>query len=210
MKGLISLAYLETIGLTSKELQLFNKIDTISNTSNSNNLYETDRETLIEFLKFAMNYTFSARNLITKIHGSICYFKHYDNELDELDLETHALLNNSIIRDIFKIESFLFACAKKLGFSCDFEYSLLDFSKLKPLHNVERYEFVIKLFYTIRFFAVKINDFLGLNIDLEFIDLSLTIRDTLSKDFRIPFSITKIIDDILNLERGGKEWQIAI
>lgn len=205
MKGLISLAYLETIGLTSKELQLFNKIDTISNTSNSNNLYETDRETLIEFLKFAMNYTFSARNLITKIHGSICYFKHYDNELDELDLETHALLNNSIIRDIFKIESFLFACAKKLGFSCDFEYSLLDFSKLKPLHNVERYEFVIKLFYTIRFFAVKINDFLGLNIDLEFIDLSLTIRDTLSKDFRIPFSITKIIDDILNLERGGKE-----
>lgn len=205
MKGLISLAYLETIGLTSKELQLFNKIDTISNTSNSNNLYETDRETLIEFLKFAMNYTFSARNLITKIHGSICYFKHYDNELDELDLETNALLNNSIIRDIFKIESFLFACAKKLGFSCDFEYSLLDFSKLKPLHNVERYEFVIKLFYTIRFFAVKINDFLGLNIDLEFIDLSLTIRDTLSKDFRIPFSITKIIDDILNLERGGKE-----
>ena len=202
MKGLISLAYLETIGLTSKELQLFNKIDTISNT---NNLYETDKETLIEFLKFAMNYTFSARNLITKIHGSICYFKHYDNELDELDLETHALLNNSIIRDIFKIESFLFACAKKLGFSCDFEYSLLDFSKLKPLHNVERYEFVIKLFYTIRFFAVKINDFLGLNINLEFIDLSLTIRDTLSKDFRIPFSITKIIDDILNLERGGKE-----
>lgn len=205
MKGLISLAYLETIGLTSKELQLFNKIDTISNTSYSSNLYETDRETLIEFLKFAMNYTFSARNLITKIHGSICYFKHYDNELDELDLETNALLNNSIIRDIFKIESFLFACAKKLGFSCDFEYSLLDFSKLKPLHNVERYEFVIKLFYTIRFFAVKINDFLGLNIDLEFIDLSLTIRDTLSKDFRIPFSITKIIDDILNLERGGKE-----
>lgn len=202
MKGLISLAYLETIGLTSKELQLFNKIDT---TSYSTNLYETDKETLIEFLKFAMNYTFSARNLITKIHGSICYFKHYDNELDELDLETHALLNNSIIRDIFKIESFLFACAKKLGFSCDFEYSLLDFSKLKPLHNVERYEFVIKLFYTIRFFAVKINDFLGLNIDLEFIDLSLTIRDTLSKDFRIPFSITKIIDDILNLERGGKE-----
>lgn len=202
MKGLISLAYLETIGLTSKELQLFNKIDTISNT---NNLYETDKETLIEFLKFAMNYTFSARNLITKIHGSICYFKHCDNELDELDLETNALLNNSIIRDIFKIESFLFACAKKLGFSCDFEYSLLDFSKLKPLHNVERYEFVIKLFYTIRFFAVKINDFLGLNIDLEFIDLSLTIRDTLSKDFRIPFSITKIIDDILNLERGGKE-----
>ena len=202
MKGLISLAYLETIGLTSKELQLFNKIDTISNT---NNLYETDKETLIEFLKFAMNYTFSARNLITKIHGSICYFKHYDNELDELDLETHALLNNPIIRDIFKIESFLFACAKKLGFSCDFEYSLLDFSKLKPLHNVERYEFVIKLFYTIRFFAVKINDFLGLNINLEFIDLSLTIRDTLSKDFRIPFSITKIIDDILNLERGGKE-----
>ena len=202
MKGLISLAYLETIGLTSKELQLFNKIDTISNSSN---LYETDKETLIEFLKFAMNYTFSARNLITKIHGSICYFKHYDNELDELDLETHALLNNSIIRDIFKIESFLFACAKKLGFSCDFEYSLLDFSKLKPLHNVERYEFVIKLFYTIRFFAVKINDFLGLNIDLEFIDLSLTIRETLSKDFRIPFSITKIIDDILNLERGGKE-----
>lgn len=202
MKGLISLAYLETIGLTSKELQLFNKIDTISNT---NNLYETDKETLIEFLKFAMNYTFSARNLITKIHGSICYFKHYDNELDELDLETNTLLNNPIIRDIFKIESFLFACAKKLGFSCDFEYSLLDFSKLKPLHNVERYEFVIKLFYTIRFFAVKINDFLGLNIDLEFIDLSLTIRDTLSKDFRIPFSITKIIDDILNLERGGKE-----
>ena len=202
MKGLISLAYLETIGLTSKELQLFNKIDTISNT---NNLYETDKETLIEFLKFAMNYTFSARNLITKIHGSICYFKHYDNELDELDLETHALLNNPIIRDIFKIESFLFACAKKLGFSCDFEYSLLDFSKLKPLHNVERYEFVIKLFYTIRFFAVKINDFLGLNINLEFIDLSLTIRETLSKDFRIPFSITKIIDDILNLERGGKE-----
>ena len=206
MKGLISLAYLETIGLTTKELQLFNKIDTISNTSNSTNLYETDKETLIEFLKFAMNYTFSARNLITKIHGSICYFKHYDNELDELDLETHALLdNNPIIRDIFKIESFLFACAKKLGFSCDFEYSLLDFSKLKPLHNVERYEFVIKLFYTIRFFAVKINDFLGLNINLEFIDLSLTIRDTLSKDFRIPFSITKIIDDILNLERGGKE-----
>ena len=205
MKGLISLAYLETIGLTSKELQLFNKIDTISNTNNSTNLYETDKETLIEFLKFAMNYTFSARNLITKIHGSICYFKHYDNELDELDLETHALINNPIIRDIFKIESFLFACAKKLGFSCDFEYSLLDFSKLKPLHNVERYEFVIKLFYTIRFFAVKINDFLGLNIDLEFIDLSLTIRDTLSKDFRIPFSITKIIDDILNLERGGKE-----
>lgn len=205
MKGLISLAYLETIGLTSKELQLFNKIDTISNTSYSTNLYETDKETLIEFLKFAMNYTFSARNLITKIHGSICYFKHCDNELDELDLETNALLNNSIIRDIFKIESFLFACAKKLGFSCDFEYSLLDFSKLKPLHNVERYEFVIKLFYTIRFFAVKINDFLGLNIDLEFIDLSLTIRDTLSKDFRIPFSITKIIDDILNLERGGKE-----
>lgn len=202
MKGLISLAYLETIGLTSKELQLFNKIDTISNT---NNLYETDKETLIEFLKFAMNYTFSARNLITKIHGSICYFKHYDKDLDELDLETNALLNNPIIRDIFKIESFLFACAKKLGFSCDFEYSLLDFSKLKPLHNVERYEFVIKLFYTIRFFAVKINDFLGLNIDLEFIDLSLTIRDTLSKDFRIPFSITKIIDDILNLERGGKE-----
>lgn len=206
MKGLISLAYLETIGLTSKELQLFNKIDTISNSSNSTNLYETDKETLIEFLKFAMNYTFSARNLITKIHGSICYFKHCDNELDELDLETHALLeNNPIIRDIFKIESFLFACAKKLGFSCDFEYSLLDFSKLKPLHNVERYEFVIKLFYTIRFFAVKINDFLGLNIDLEFIDLSLTIRNTLSKDFRIPFSITKIIDDILNLERGGKE-----
>lgn len=207
MKGLISLAYLETIGLTSKELQLFNKIDTISNSSN---LYETDKETLIEFLKFAMNYTFSARNLITKIHGSICYFKHYDKDLDELDLETNALLNNPIIRDIFKIESFLFACAKKLGFSCDFEYSLLDFSKLKPLHNVERYEFVIKLFYTIRFFAVKINYFLGLNIDLEFIDLSLTIRDTLSKDFRIPFSITKIIDDILNLERGGKEWQIAI
>ena len=205
MKGLISLAYLETIGLTSKELQLFNKIDTISNTNNSSNLYETDKETLIEFLKFAMNYTFSARNLITKIHGSICYFKHYDKDLDELDLETHALLNNSIIRDIFKIESFLFACAKKLGFSCDFEYYLLDFSKLKPLHNVERYEFVIKLFYTIRFFAVKINDFLGLDIDLEFIDLSLTIRDTLSKDFRIPFSITKIIDDILNLERGGKE-----
>lgn len=205
MKGLISLAYLETIGLTSKELQLFNKIDTISNTSNSCNLYETDKETLIEFLKFAMNYTFSARNLITKIHGSICYFKHYDKELDELDLETNALLNNPIIRDIFKIESFLFACAKKLGFSCDFEYSLLNFSKLKPLHNVERYEFVIKLFYTIRFFAVKINDFLGLNIDLEFIDLSLTIRDTLSNDFRIPFSITKIIDDILNLERGGKE-----
>ena len=202
MKGLISLAYLETIGLTSKELQLFNKIDTISY---STNLYETDKETLIEFLKFAMNYTFSARNLITKIHGSICYFKHCDKDLDELDLETNALLNNHIIRDIFKIESFLFACAKKLGFSCDFEYSLLDFSKLKPLHNVERYEFVIKLFYTIRFFAVKINDFLGLNIDLEFIDLSLTIRDTLSKDFRIPFSITKIIDDILNLERGGKE-----
>ena len=202
MKGLISLAYLETIGLTSKELQLFNKIDTISYSSN---LYETDKETLIEFLKFAMNYTFSARNLITKIHGSICYFKHCDKDLDELDLETNALLNNPIIRDIFKIESFLFACAKKLGFSCDFEYSLLDFSKLKPLHNVERYEFVIKLFYTIRFFAVKINDFLGLNIDLEFIDLSLTIRDTLSKDFRIPFSITKIIDDILNLERGGKE-----
>ena len=97
MKGLISLAYLETIGLTSKELQLFNKIDTISNTSYSTNLYETDRETLIEFLKFAMNYTFSARNLITKIHGSICYFKHYDNELDELDLETHAFLKNQNI-----------------------------------------------------------------------------------------------------------------
>lgn len=205
MKGLISLAYLETIGLTSKELQLFNKIDTISNTSNSSNLYETNKETLIEFLKFAMNYTFSARNLITKIHGSICYFKHYDKDLDELDLETNALINNPIIRDIFKIESFFFACAKKLGFSCDFEYSLLDFSKLKPLHNVERYEFVIKLFYTIRFFAVKINDFLELNINLEFSDLTHTIKDTLSKDFRIPFSITKIIDDILNLERGGKE-----